>query len=59
MHSLSGTVDIERGIMKSAVFERVISEISKHVPPFRVAVLYHGGEPLMNKRFFEMPRALN
>ena len=44
--------------MKPHVFERVIAEVAKHIPPIRSAVLYHGGEPLMNKRFYEMPRAL-
>jgi sulfatase maturation enzyme AslB (radical SAM superfamily) len=47
-----------RGLMSEAVFARVLSEVAKHVPPIRVAVLYHGGEPLLNKRFPSMARAV-
>jgi MoaA/NifB/PqqE/SkfB family radical SAM enzyme len=47
-----------RGLMSDAVFARVLGEVAKHVPPIRVAVLYHGGEPLLNKRFPEMARRI-
>ena len=44
--------------MSEAVFARTLAEIAKHVPPIRVAVMYHGGEPLLNRRFPEMARAV-
>jgi radical SAM protein with 4Fe4S-binding SPASM domain len=40
--------------MTSEVFDRVLSEVAQHVPPIRVAVLYHGGEPFLNKQFLSM-----
>jgi MoaA/NifB/PqqE/SkfB family radical SAM enzyme len=57
-HCPTGTVEMARGLMSEKVFARVLSETAKHVPPIRVAVLYHGGEPLLNKSFPEMARAV-
>jgi radical SAM protein with 4Fe4S-binding SPASM domain len=37
--------------MKPEIFERIVAELRLHVPPIRVAVLYHGGEPLLNRHF--------
>lgn len=45
-----------RSIMAPATFERVLAEVGRHVPPIRVAVLYHGGEPFLNKNFLTMAR---
>ena len=44
------------GIMTSETFEAIYDKIKKY--RFRVIVLYHGGEPLLNKRFFYMVRRL-
>ena len=55
-HCPTGVVKQTRGIMKPHTFERVLSELKPHVPPVRVAVLYHGGEPFLNKNFLEMVR---
>jgi radical SAM protein with 4Fe4S-binding SPASM domain len=44
--------------MLPATFERIVSEVAANVPPIRVAVLYHGGEPLLNKRFPLMARRI-
>lgn len=40
--------------MSDELFSKLISEISENIPPFRVAVLYHGGEPLLNPRIPQM-----
>ena len=55
-HCPTGTVELERGIMKADVFDRVIEEIERHFDKVKVVVLYHGGEPLLNKAFPEMIR---
>lgn len=40
--------------MGSDTFEKVLESISRHRDAVKVVVLYHGGEPLLNKKFFEM-----
>jgi radical SAM protein with 4Fe4S-binding SPASM domain len=42
--------------MEDAVFSRVIEAIDRNRTSVRVVVLYHGGEPLLNKRFPDMVR---
>jgi radical SAM protein with 4Fe4S-binding SPASM domain len=53
-HCPTGVFDMARTIMKPDVFERVLEQLAAHMPGLRVAVLYHGGEPFLNKRFLEM-----
>ena len=53
-HCPTGVFDMARTIMKPDVFDRVLEELKPHVPNLRVAVLYHGGEPFLNKHFLEM-----
>jgi len=53
-HCPTGVVSMPRSVMKPEIFDRVVEEVRKHVPPIRVAVLYHGGEPLLNKNFVAM-----
>lgn len=55
-HCPTGVLEMTRTIMKPPLFDRVIEEIAPHVPPIRVAVLYHGGEPFLNKHFLPMVR---
>jgi radical SAM protein with 4Fe4S-binding SPASM domain len=55
-HCPTGTVDMIRSIMKPDVMERAMSQLEKYKELVRVVVLYHGGEPFLNKRFFEMLR---
>lgn len=55
-HCPTGVVKMARTIMSRDLFDRVLSEISRHIPPIRVAVLYHGGEPFLNKHFLDMAR---
>ncbi len=40
--------------MSKDVFFRVKEEISENIDHIKVVVLYHGGEPLLNARFYEM-----
>lgn len=53
-HCPTGTVDMDRGIMGEDVFEKVLSEIKAYKGFIKVIVLYHGGEPLLNKHFCSM-----
>ncbi|MBF0621726.1 MAG: radical SAM protein [Magnetococcales bacterium] len=57
-HCPTGTVDMERGIMKPPVIERVMAELEQVKNHVRVVVLYHGGEPFMNKRFLTLLAAV-
>lgn len=49
---------MDRGIMSMAIFNRILDSVRPHRNEIKVLVLYHGGEPLLNKRFFEMVRKL-
>jgi radical SAM protein with 4Fe4S-binding SPASM domain len=57
-HCPTGTVDMARGAMRPDTFKRVIEALTPHKRELRVVVLYHGGEPLLNKKFPEMVRAV-
>ncbi len=57
-HCPTGTVDMERGAMRPKTFERLIDALKPHADVLRVVVLYHGGEPLLNKKFPDMVRAV-
>lgn len=53
-HCPTGVVRMRRDVMPAEVFNAVIAQLRPHVPPVRVAVLYHGGEPFLNPRFLDM-----
>lgn len=53
-HCPTGTVDMDRGVMGNVVFERVLAEIDRNKDFIKVIVLYHGGEPLLNRNFYKM-----
>jgi radical SAM protein with 4Fe4S-binding SPASM domain len=57
-HCPTGVLAPGGTIMKPSVFARVMSELKKHVPPIRVAVLYHGGEPFLNKHLLDYVREI-
>jgi len=57
-HCPTGTISLKRGIMSESTFSRILQEIEPYVSSIRVVVLYHGGEPLLNKRLPEMIRTL-
>jgi radical SAM protein with 4Fe4S-binding SPASM domain len=57
IHCSSGVLkDRNRGIMSAETFEIVLKEVKALSP--RVVVLYHGGEPFINKNIFDMIRQL-
>ena len=57
IHCATGILeDKNRGVMSLETFEIVIKEIKALNP--RVVVLYHGGEPFINKNIFNMIRQL-
>lgn len=53
LHCPTGTIDMPRGIMDWELFEKIVQEI-KELKQIKVAVLYHGGEPLLNKNLPKM-----
>ncbi len=57
-HCPTGTVDMPRSSMPWDVFDRVSAQVRDHLDAVKVVVLYHGGEPLLHKRFVDMVRHL-
>ncbi|MBF0590194.1 MAG: radical SAM protein [Magnetococcales bacterium] len=57
-HCPTGTVDMARGLMKRPTFERVLEALERQRGHVDIVVLYHGGEPLLNKRFPKMLAAI-
>ena len=55
-HCPTGVVKMVREVMPEEVFERVLQGLERNREKIRVVVMYHGGEPLLNKRFPEMVR---
>ena len=53
-HCPTGTIDMNRGLMDYQVFEKIIKKIKSYKNYVKVIVLYHGGEPLLNKKMFDM-----
>ena len=58
-HCPTGTVDQERGIMQDDVFNQVLAAVKKNRKNIKVVTLYLGGEPFLNKNFFEMVKKLS
>lgn len=58
IHCPTGTIEMERGIMSLDVFQKILTEIKKHKENIKVIVLYHGGEPFLNKNFFKMVKEI-
>ena len=54
VHCPTGTIEMTRGVMSLEVFDKIILEIKKNIKHIKVVVLYHGGEPFLNKNFFYM-----
>jgi radical SAM protein with 4Fe4S-binding SPASM domain len=53
-HCPTGTVEMPRSVMMDQVFKKVLEEIERHKAFIKVVVLYHGGEPLLNRNFYGM-----
>lgn len=58
IHCPTGTIDMDRGIMQESTFEKILHEVLLHKDKIKVIVLYHGGEPLLNKNFAKMIQKL-
>lgn len=50
-HCPTGTIQMERGVMGEEVFSKCLEYIKTNRDTLKVVVLYHGGEPLLNKNF--------
>ena len=57
-HCPTGTIKMQRGIMPSETFAILIEGIKRNLDSVKVVVLYHGGEPLLNKSFARMVREI-
>lgn len=57
-HCPTGTIKLKRGIMSPETFALALKNLEVHKDRIRVVVLYHGGEPLLNKQFSEMVRSV-
>src|SRR5450631_1265527 len=55
-HCPTGTIKMARGIMPPEIFSRVLDSLARNLENVKVVVLYHGGEPLLNRHFAEMVR---
>ncbi len=57
-HCPTGTVEIQRGLMDCNTFSNVLTSIRENADYVKVVVMYHGGEPLINKNFIDMIKEL-
>lgn len=57
-HCPTGTVPMARGIMSHETFSRLITQLEPHKGEIKVAVIYHGGEPLLNRAFPSMVKTV-
>ena len=57
-HCPTGTIKMPRGIMNSDTFATIMDSLKKNIHSVKVVVLYHGGEPLLNKSFTQMVKAV-
>ena len=55
-HCPTGTVSMERGIMRDHIFDHILQSMRNNMDAIKVVVLYHGGEPLLHKGFADMVR---
>lgn len=57
-HCPTGTIKMPRGIMNSDTFAKIMHSLRKNINSVKVVVLYHGGEPLLNKSFTQMVKTV-
>ena len=57
-HCPTGTVKMNRGVMGAETFDLIVSNVRANRHKVKVAVLYHGGEPLLNERFPQMAKQI-
>ena len=58
IHCPTGTIEMERGVMSLDIFQKILIEIKENKENIKVIVLYHGGEPFLNKNFFKMVKEI-
>lgn len=54
IHCPTGTNKGPRGLMDSSTFDLVMGNLQDNIKEIRVVVLYHGGEPFLNKNLLTM-----
>ncbi len=54
IHCPTGTIGSIKGIMSDKTFQVTTEKILPYIKDIKVIVLYHGGEPLLNKKFIKM-----
>jgi radical SAM protein with 4Fe4S-binding SPASM domain len=45
---------MDRGVMSESIIKVVLEELRKNIDAVKIVVLYHGGEPLLNSRFYQI-----
>jgi len=45
---------MNRGVMSESIFDLVLEQLKENIDSIEIVVLYHGGEPLLNSRFYDM-----
>lgn len=58
MHCPTGTIKTDRGLMKFSTFNLILQNLHENLSDIHVIVLYHGGEPLLNKQFSIMTQSI-
>jgi MoaA/NifB/PqqE/SkfB family radical SAM enzyme len=58
VHCPTGIIEMERGVMSLDIFQKILIEIQENKENIKVIVLYHGGEPFLNKNFFKMVKQI-
>lgn len=59
IHCPTGNVNMKRGLMNEKTFSNILASIKDNLEYIKVVVMYHGGEPLLNKNFFSMVSEIN
>ena len=50
----TGTEKMARGVMREETFKLIVKNLKANIDYAKVVVMYHGGEPFLNKRFVSM-----
>jgi len=58
IHCPTATITMDRGIMNKKIIEKILQEVTTYKNEIQTIVLYHGGEPLLNKNFFFLTKEL-
>ena len=52
-HCPTGTIEMTRNLMNDSTFNNITKNLLRVKDSIKVVVMYHGGEPFLNKNFFD------